>query len=164
MGWGGIGEKGRDNYLITEDSKPAPMGASLGWLLQLDGDSHRNAFLNSPWVKAVIPIHPGREDEALTWLKLNHVEGTGGLDALTDLTDSQGNRKTIEEALHDLATQVRQMNPDNIQNSLATETVFEDGFDPLEGGFRAPDRADRVFDQWIEVLPTDQIVAVEYTP
>jgi hypothetical protein len=30
----------------------------------LDGDSLRNAFLNTPWVKAVIPIRTGQERAA----------------------------------------------------------------------------------------------------
>jgi hypothetical protein len=41
--------------------------------------------------------------------------------------------------------------------------VFTEGFDPLEGGFRAPEPF-QIFDQWIEILPTDQIAAVEYDP
>src|SRR4029077_11201208 len=53
-----------DNYYITEKSQYARMGSSLGWLLQLDGDHVRNAFLNAPCVKAVIPIRPGKELEA----------------------------------------------------------------------------------------------------
>ena len=69
VGWGGLGEAGRDNYLITSGSAPARLGSSLGWLLQLDGDNLRNAFLNAPWVKAVIPIRPGRETAALVWLR-----------------------------------------------------------------------------------------------
>ena len=79
--WGGARELNRDNYFITEDSRPARLGASLGWLLQLDGDDLRNAFLNSPWVKAVIPIRIGKEKEALNWLQQAHVEGADGLDA-----------------------------------------------------------------------------------
>ena len=59
VGWGDINEASRDNYFITEDSEPARLGSSLGWLMQLDGDNMRNAFLNAPWVKAVIPIRPG---------------------------------------------------------------------------------------------------------
>lgn len=43
----------RPTYLMTDETNPAPLGASLGWMMQIDGDSHRNAFLNSPWVKAV---------------------------------------------------------------------------------------------------------------
>ncbi|MEO7155974.1 MAG: hypothetical protein ABI039_00345, partial [Vicinamibacterales bacterium] len=61
VGWGGIDDVSRDNYYITSDSDPAKMGSSLGWLLQLDGDNMRNAFLNAPWVKAVMPIRPGKE-------------------------------------------------------------------------------------------------------
>jgi len=71
IGWGGVRSKDRNNYLITEDSEPAPLGASIGWLIQLDGDNHRNAFLNSPWVKAIIPIHPSKEAMAIEWLKKN---------------------------------------------------------------------------------------------
>src|SRR5581483_10540979 len=59
----------------------AKLGSSLGWLLQLDGDNLRNAFLNAPWVKAVIPIRPGKELAALNWLMHAHVEGTDGIDA-----------------------------------------------------------------------------------
>ena len=45
---------------------------------------------------------------------------------------------------------------------LPSDKVFEKGFDPLLGGFRASWNEHFEFvDQWIEVLPTDQIVAVE---
>ena len=50
----------------------------------------------------------------------------------------------------------------DIDNTLATEVVYEHGFDPLEGGFRPADPY-QIFDQWVEVLPTDQIVAVQVT-
>ena len=81
------------------------MGASLGWLLQLDGDSHRNAFLNSPWVKAVIPIRPEKELEAIEWLKQGHIEGIDGLDSSyreDKVVDDKGKEisdPTIEDAL-----------------------------------------------------------------
>ncbi len=74
--------RGREHYAITEKSNPAPMGSSLGWLLQLDGDKQRNAFINAPWVKAVIPIRSGKELAALNWLTQNMVEGSEGLDGL----------------------------------------------------------------------------------
>ncbi len=49
-------------------------------------------------------------------------------------------------------------------NYLPTDEVFERGFDPLIGGFKAEGtKPFKVFDQWIEVLPTDQIVPVEVT-
>src|SRR3712207_4439778 len=74
--WGDV-PKRLDNYSITEKSNPAKLGSSLGWLIQLDGDNVRNAFLNAPWVKAVIPIRPGKEEAAISWLK--GVEGFNGI-------------------------------------------------------------------------------------
>ncbi|RWB30461.1 MAG: peptidoglycan-binding protein [Mesorhizobium sp.] len=69
-----------DNYLITGKSEPARLGSSLGWLLQLDGDDMRNRFLNAPWVRAVMPVRPGKEEAAIAWLTRAEVEGTEGLD------------------------------------------------------------------------------------
>jgi hypothetical protein len=97
VSWGGTGG-GRQSYLVTEDSAPAPLGASLGWALQLDGDAHRNAFLNTPWVKAVLPIQPGREIAAINWLRHVHVEGEEGLDQIVP-----GDDVTVEQALLKLA-------------------------------------------------------------
>lgn len=71
---------GRHTYRITAESEPAPMGSSLGWLMQLDGDTRRNEFLNSPWVRVCLPIRAGREREAIAWLA-KHVEGERGYDA-----------------------------------------------------------------------------------
>ncbi|MBN1885294.1 MAG: hypothetical protein JW876_07225 [Candidatus Krumholzibacteriota bacterium] len=70
---------GREAYEITAESEPAPMGVSLGWCIQLDGDMRRNSFLNSPWVRVCLPINPGREREAVEWLSV-HVEGRHGYD------------------------------------------------------------------------------------
>ena len=161
--WGGSNEAGRDNYLITEGSNPAPSGASLGWLLQLDGDARRNAFLNSPWVKAVIPIRPGREQAALEWLTKAHVEGSDGLDAQIEAQETElsgSGPKTIRDAIMALAATVTA--GQNMDNTLASEKVYEKGFDPLAGGFEV--RPFDVFDQWTEVLPTDQVVAIDYVP
>jgi hypothetical protein len=69
----------RESYEITDDSDPAPFGKSLGWLIQLDGDKRRNEFLNSPWLRVCLPIHPGREREACDWLA-THIEGARGFD------------------------------------------------------------------------------------
>lgn len=83
VGWANEGDMNRrDNYFITADSAPARLGSSLGWLLQLDGDHQRNAFLNAPWVKAVVPIRPGKELAALNWLSDPSIEGADGLDDL----------------------------------------------------------------------------------
>jgi hypothetical protein len=198
-----------ENYLITEKSLPAPLGSSLGWLLQLDGDNLRNAFLNAPWVKAVIPVRPGKEQAAMAWLQNVNVEGADNLDAeyvtpdKTELADIRkrladhnipvGAVVTLRNALDSLCIQVAekyaesistklfpdnpQINDDNKVTSTPIEKVFEHGFYPLKGGFRVnptgpgkdpnnPDANFQVFDQWIEVLPTDQVVPVEvaYNP
>lgn len=55
------------------------MGSSLGWMIQLDGDTRRNEFINSPWVRVCLPILPGREREAIAWLA-RHIEGEVGYD------------------------------------------------------------------------------------
>lgn len=159
VGWGGVQSRGRDNYLITEESEPATLGASLGWMLQLDGDPHRNAFLNSPFVKAVVPIRPGREKAALEWLKRAHVEGAEGLNTPYRGTEPLLQGKTLEQAVMALAQDVQGLHS---KATLQSEEVFENGFDPLEGGFRYDEEALTVFDQWLEVVPTDQIVAVDY--
>ena len=192
VGWGGISDAERDNYFITDESEPARMGSSLGWLLQLDGDNMRNAFLNAPWVKAVIPIRPGQEEAAINWLK--GVEGMNGITddvlyhaAHPDEVDIEGNPtegKKMIDVLHNLGRKIRQKYQDGIvagqypdagdvsdpqlvddENTVTAtpiDRVYEHGFFPLKGGFRANVGDDyEIFDQWTEVLPTDQIVPVE---
>jgi hypothetical protein len=186
VGWGGTREVGRDNYMITEESEPARLGSSLGWLLQLDGDNMRNAFINAPWVKAVIPIRPGQEEAALSWLTSVEVEGADGLDAPYSGDDSEValdgtpyNQLSILEVLHDLAERINQkhqaaqkvteydLGDNNTVHARPVDRVFEYGFNPLQGGFSMPDD-DKfpIVDQWTEILPTDQIVpvAVTYDP
>jgi hypothetical protein len=192
VGWGGLNDAERDNYLITDESDPAKLGSSLGWLLQLDGDNPRNAFLNAPWVKAVIPIRPGKERAALNWLK--GVEGTNGItddviyhSSNPDETDVEGNplegQKMID-VLMDLGEKVRRkyeegvktgkypkadevadpalVDEENTVTATPIDRVYEHGFFPLEGSFRANvGKNYEIFDQWIEILPTDQIVPVE---
>jgi hypothetical protein len=192
VGWGGINDAQRDNYFITDESEPAKLGSSLGWLLQLDGDNMRNAFLNAPWVKAVIPIRPGKEEAAINWLK--GVEGMNGItDDVLYHTDNP-NEKDINgnpldgqkliDVLMDLAKKIKRKHEEGIktgqypnasevsdpalvdEDSVVTSTpidrVYEHGFFPLKGSFRANvGGVYEIFDQWIEVLPTDQIVPVE---
>lgn len=187
--WGGSGEFGRDNYFITEASAPAKLGSSLGWLLQLDGDNLRNAFLNAPWVKAVIPIRIGKEREAINWLSKAHVEGDEGLDATYVPSPGDppglGGGMTVRDALTKLGDDIvtfdqnartavmpNPADPDDPSNhyagSLATEAVYESGFYPLKGGIRFNQSGVKqvIFSQWMEILPTDQVAAleVEYDP
>ncbi|HNO71185.1 MAG TPA: peptidoglycan-binding protein [Bacteroidia bacterium] len=192
IGWGGINDRERDNYLITEESEPAKLGSSLGWLLQLDGDNMRNAFLNAPWVKAVIPIRPGREEAAINWLK--GVEGMNGITDDVIYHASNPNEKDINgnplegqkmiNVLMDLAKKVKKKYQEGIETgkypkqsevsdpalvdeeSTVTTTpidrVYEHGFFPLQNSFKLHvGKNYEIFDQWIEILPTDQIVPVE---
>jgi hypothetical protein len=135
--------------------------------------------LNSPWVKAVLPIRPGREREALAWLQSREIAGTDGLnqpypyDPAQDSPDYSG--LTIEEVLLKIADQIaaehlKSLTPVpvdktgvNPEMALPTELVFAHGFDPLEGGINFGAGPFEVFSQWLEVLPTDQIVATEYS-
>jgi hypothetical protein len=71
---------GREAYEITAESEPAPLGSSLGWMIQLDGDRRRNEFINSPWARVCLPMRSGREREAAGWLA-KHLEGEVGYDA-----------------------------------------------------------------------------------
>jgi hypothetical protein len=152
----------RVNYLITENSNPGPTGSSLGWLIQADGDERRNEFLNAAWVKVVLPIRPGHETEAVDWLKRSDVEGEAALGELYKWQQGDPETwrgQTIGWVLDELVKELQASNT-NMDNTLATEKVFETGFDPLDGGFR-PAEPYQIFDQWVEVLPTDQVVAVE---
>jgi hypothetical protein len=194
VGWGGVNDAERDDYYITEESDPARLGSSLGWLLQLDGDNLRNAFLNAPWVKAVIPIRPGKEKAAINWLK--GVEGMNGITddviyhaSSPDEKDVNGNplegQKMID-VLMNLAEKIRRKHEQGIEtdsfpkqdeasdpelvdeeNTVTTtpiDRVYEHGFFPLEKSLRANVGGNyEVFDQWIEILPTDQTVPVEVT-
>ncbi len=194
----------RDNYPITNKSLPAPKGSSLGWILQLDGDDLRNAFLNAPWVKAVIPVRPGREQAAINWLKNVGVEGSDGLNAAYAAADPEldaireklgladGHVVTLDDAIQFLCKTVSEkhaesnvpktypdseINDDNKVLATPIDKVYEHGFYPLQGGFRIDptgpgedannkDKNFQIFDQWVEILPTDQIVpvAVHYNP
>jgi len=200
VGWGGVRNWRTDNYYITNESEPARMGSSLGWLMQLDGDNLRNAFLNAPWVKAVLPIRPGMEEAALNWL--TKVEGTNGIGEddvyrtnnpnEKDLSGAPLNGQKMLDVLQDLAKRVALKHaaatkPDtfpkaddegpanpvlldaaNTVTATPIDRVYEHGFYPLVGGFRdnTGDEQYVTVDQWVEILPTDQVVPVpvEYDP
>jgi hypothetical protein len=196
VGWGGKAERRQDDYYITEDSVAAKFGSSLGWLMQLDGDNMRNAFLNSPWVKAVIPIRPGKEDAALNWLKqVEGKEGIGDDDEYNGLDEEfkginpdTGRAYRLIEVLKILTTKIAKKHeasltvdslphgipdPKDAVTSTPIDWVYEHGFYPLVGGFRTKTRKGKedeypfeVFDQWVEVVPTDQVaaVSVKYDP
>ena len=130
-------------------------------------------------MKAVLPIRPGREREAIAFLQRPEVAGTDGLDesypfdAANDPPEYNG--LSIKDVLVKIADKIAneykasltpvKVDPTDINSKLAlpTETVFAHGFDPLEGGIAFGTEAFKVFSQWIEVLPTDQVVATEYS-
>ena len=121
----------------------------------------------------------------MNWLQRLHVEGTEGLDDQyvappdeLDLIPHSGKSVTIRDAINHLCDVVAEkhsgavkvgrypsdeINDDNRVSATPVDKVYEHGFYPLQGGFRAePGTEDfEVFDQWIEVLPTDQVVPVE---
>lgn len=164
--------KREDNYYITAKSKPARLGSSLGWLLQLDGDDNRNRFLNAPWVRAVIPMRPGKEEAAIQWLSAAGVEGADGLDAdytypgeykeirkgLRDHGITASDPPTLRDALTYLCLRVTEKHQEATTTSLypdrdgvddddkvwatPVEKVYEHGFYPLERSFRANPRED----------------------
>jgi hypothetical protein len=189
-------DENHGKYFITDKSDPAVLGASLGWLLQLDGDDLRNAFLNAPWVKAVIPIRPGKEAAAIQWLKSVNVEGAENMDFAYAAPEDElakiragllahdpadpvaGHAQvTIDDAIRSLCQTVadkhklsmtvgrypeEEINDDNRVSATPIEKVYEHGFYPLQGGFKAiTEHPFEICSQWIEVLPTDQVVPVE---
>lgn len=91
------------------------------WLVQTDGDHRRNALLNSPWVKVVIPIRAGREAVALKWLQLAHVEGNDGLDTAYRTPDSETQDEpiTLGRALDFLAQEI-------LQQPSITDSLWND--------------------------------------
>jgi hypothetical protein len=173
------GERAPANYYVTEETLPAAFGASLGWTMQIDGDNHRNVFLNSPWVKAVLPMRPGREKEALEFLERPEVAGIDGLDALypfdakIDKDHPTWRGMTIRQVLLEVADTIAVDYEDrqkptvtgvNGKLALPEEMVFETGFNPVEGGIDYNAAIGKCFAEWMEILPTDQIVATEYNP
>jgi hypothetical protein len=158
-----------DPYLVTEESRPAPLGASIGWVIELDGDPMRNAFLNAAWAKVVVPMRPGREREAIAWLRDQAEQDVGLKDSYQpqpgDPQEWAG--KTLEDVLDALIGRIRgeQTTANTVDanvEALPGERVFQNGFDPLAGGVRFDAKELSVFDQWVEALATDQVVAVEY--
>ena len=162
--FGGVNTHRKENYWITESSDPAKYGSSLGWLLQLDGDKERNAFLNTPWVKTIIPIKPGREADAIEWLKQYFIEGYEGLDSPALNDDSSESNESVEKRLKRLANEIHQVNQiDKVFG--AKQELYETGFSPLGDSTTILDgKPFEVFSQWVEIVPTRQVVPVTYEP
>lgn len=123
---------GRTEYEITDDSEPAPLGRSLGWAIQLDGDRRRNEFINSPWVRVCVPIRPGFEREAIQWLA-SHLEGEIGYDTASStpigklLKDVEDQRRLEGKATTgpDYVTLDGQVAPTNTDDANAFPVISE---------------------------------------
>jgi hypothetical protein len=55
-------------YDTFSDLEPAPLGSSVGWIIQHDGDARRNEFINSALANVCIPINKAFEDDLAAFL------------------------------------------------------------------------------------------------
>ncbi|MFX1369646.1 MAG: hypothetical protein ACFFAY_13705 [Promethearchaeota archaeon] len=135
----------RPAYEITAESETAPLGSSLGWLIQLDGDNRRNEFLNSPWLRICLPMRPGRERETIQWLA-KHVEGEVGYDI---------NASPLRDMLIEIETRR------NLENSLGRNGPEYVTVDSTVGAPEDPLKPECVFpivDEFYVTVPTDGFV------
>lgn len=138
----------RESYEITAESEPAPMGSSLGWLIQLDGDTRRNEFLNSPWVRVCVPFRPNREGEAIEWLA-KHVEGDIGYDINSGpLSDLLADIEKIREEEASLGIE----GPEYVK---IDSDVYDD--DPRDAPL-SPERVYPIVDEYGVTVPTEGFV------
>jgi hypothetical protein len=136
---------GRQAYEITADSDPAPLGSSLGWMIQLDGDARRNEFINSPWLRVCVPIFPDREREAIEWLR-THVEGEFGYDP------ESGSLKALLEDIEARRQQEDALGTDG-PNYVTVDSTVGAPADPLK-----PEHVYPVIDEFDVTVPTDGFV------
>ncbi len=120
-------------------------------------------------MKAVLPIRPGLEKQAIEYMKREEV---AYIDGLQDKPAGFGG-KSVEEVLIGVAEEIgaeyagsRDPLPTGVGQAAALpeEMVYSHGYDPLEGGTKFDKAAYKVFSEWMEILPTDQVVATEYQP
>jgi hypothetical protein len=89
------------------------------------------------------------------------------IDVLIDLAEKIRRKydegiKTGQYPKQDEVSDPTLADPENTVTATQIDRVYEHGFFPLEGSFRANvGKNYEIFDQWIEILPSDQIVPVE---
>jgi hypothetical protein len=140
---------GRPAYEITEESEPAPLGSSLGWVLQDDGDNRRNGFLNSSWARVCLPIHPKREREAIEWLA-KHVEGH--VKAKFGFDPDKSPLKDLLEDIEEIRSNEDSLGPDGPDYVTIDSTVGA-----LKGPLK-PENVYPVIDEFEVTVPTDGFV------
>ena len=93
--------KRRPNYSIFSNMvKPiqAPLGSSLGWEHQIDGDALRDKFINAQWAWVGLPVKVGRERAASEFIERKRI--------LLALNNSFGTMLASLERLRDAETYV----------------------------------------------------------
>jgi hypothetical protein len=142
----------RPAYEITAESEPAPLGSSLGWMIQLDGDNRRNEFINSPWVRVCIPMRLGRERAAIQWLA-RHIEGEIGYDL---------NRDPLKRLLDEIETRAQDEQSVGYDGpnfvTIETEPVDLGGGAPLPEGPLEPEHLYPVSHEFDVTVPTEGFV------
>lgn len=133
-------------YEITAESEPAPLGKSLGWIIQEDGDDRRNAFINSPWARVCIPIKPTRERDAIRWLA-RYIEGEIGYD------ENKDPLKSLLDEIESIHT--KEAMPENIGPNYVT--VDSSVGAPSDPAF--PHKTlYPIIDEFTTVIPTDGFI------
>ena len=135
----------RPAYEITAESDPAPLGSSLGWLIQLDGDDRRNEFLNSPWIRVCLPIRPTQERDAIAWLA-RHIEGEVGYNP------NAAPLKTLLTSLQEIRNAQAALGINGPEYVTVDSTVGAPA-DPLK-----PEAVYPIIDQFEVTVPTDGFV------
>ena len=135
-------------------SKGSAEKAAINWLKGVEG---MNGITNDVIYRA----SPNETD-----VNGNPLNGQRMIDVLMDLAEKV-RRKHEESMISGTYPKQNEVAPGLIDgNSTVTATpidrVYEHGFYPLQRSFRANVGSNyEVFDQWIEILPTDQTVPVE---
>ena len=97
----------------------------------------------------------------------NPLDGQKMLDVLLDLAEKikRKYQAGVETGKFPKPSEVSDptlVDAENTVTATPIDRVYEHGFFPLEGGFRANVGENyEIFDQWVEILPTDQTVPVE---
>jgi hypothetical protein len=140
----------RSGYEISADSEPAPLGSSLGWLIQLDGDNRRHEFLNSPWVRICIPIRQTYEREATAWLAQN-IEGVIGYNPTQDPL------KKVLEHFEELNKKIRSLKLEEGPDYVTIDTKVNLS-PPQNNAPLKPEHVYPIIDQFEVTVPTDGFV------